>query len=298
MTQGNIEAAWILNERWEDARRLLRAISSKGRSIDEVEFVEPSINPVNAWLPLRHATYNPLQHALKLEWKNPADASRTALRYAGRSFSLDDKTHVHPFHLVDGISWLETRKRGGGATDGCCPIDVPVELLPACKKAEMERTPEDWLRMLGTVSAEGDDAESRSDISRGKPEQGPGAGFKWSERVRDLAGKMRYLVETLRDESLNSTEKQWLLKLFDHIYDTHDPSAISSEEHEQVWRAWVRLELWHAAKNLSTVAPSRRDRAGWRERTQRLRRRLRITKLPPAIRSQLRVTIKALEEAI
>ncbi len=71
-TQCNIEAAWIFNERWEDARRLLRTIGSKGRSINDAEFVAPSVNRVNAWMPLRHATYDPLHHTLRLEWRNPA----------------------------------------------------------------------------------------------------------------------------------------------------------------------------------------------------------------------------------
>ena len=100
------------------------------------------------------------------------DARRTVLRYAGRPFSLDDETRIQPFRLIDSISWLVTRKRGGGAVDGRRPIDVPVELFPACKKALTEQTPEDWLRMLGTVSAEGDYAESRRDVSRGKKDQG------------------------------------------------------------------------------------------------------------------------------
>jgi len=151
--------------------------------------------------------------------------------------------------------------------------------------------------MLGAVSAEGDYAGRKGDESNRKTEQGSAAGFKWSERVRDVAGKMRYLEETLCDENLNSIDKKWLLKLFSRIYNSHDPSAVSDNGHEQVWRAWVRLELWHAAKKLSNVAPSRSDRAGWQAQTKRLRRGLRIETLPSEVQSQLRVTIEALGKA-
>jgi hypothetical protein len=189
-----------------------------------------------------------------------------------------------------------THKRGGDGVDGCCPIDVPVELLPACNDVVTERSPEDWLSMLGAVSSEGNYDVPRGDVSKGKNEHGFGTGFKWSERVRDLAAKMRYVEETLCDENLNSIDKRWLLKLFEQIYHSHDASAIADNDHEQVWRAWVRLELGHVAKKLSNIAPSRSDRAGWRAQSKRLRRGLRIATLPSEIRSQLRVTIEALGE--
>ena len=104
---------------------------------------------------------------------------------------------------------------------------------------------------------------------------------------------MRYFEGELGDDMLNSVEREWLLKLFLHVYDSHDPSEIPST-HEQIWRVWVRLELWHAAEHLATTSTTKTDRALWRARAQRLRRRLGVSRLSPAIRSQMRVAVKAL----
>jgi len=292
---GNVEVAWILDERWADARRLLRAIASKGRAIDDAEFVEPSMDRVTAWMPLRRATYDPLHRALRVEWKDAADARRTDLRYAERSVSLDNGTLAQSFALVDGISWLVTRKHGGGAVDGCCPIDIPVELLPACVQIGTDRTPEEWLRMLGAVLAKGEDDSGRNGVSPGEVEPNQGKTFEWSERVRDLAARMRYIEKTFCDKTLNPVEEQWQLRLFQRIFDSHDPAVIVNA-HEQVWRVWVRLELWLVARNLSTSTASRRDRASWRERARRLRRGLGIATVPSALRPQLRAAAKAMGE--
>lgn len=104
---------------------------------------------------------------------------------------------------------------------------------------------------------------------------------------------MRYLESKLGSETLNSVERDWLLKLFLHIYDSHDPSAIANN-HEQVWRVWVRLELWQAAENLARTSRTKTDRALWQERARRLRRHLGVTTLSRRIRSQVRVAVKAL----
>ena len=147
--------------------------------------------------------------------------------------------------------------------------------------------------MLGAVSADGQELGSRDITKRGEAELDPSEGFKWSERVRDLAARMRYLVDALGDETLTSVEREWLLRLFHHIHDSHDPSAFAST-HEQVWRVWVRMELWQAAESLTTSSTDRTERARWRERAHRLRRRLGVSRLSPALRSQMRVAVKAL----
>ena len=291
-SHGNVESAWIFDERWQDAKRIFRGLGSKARLIDDADFEEPPMSRVAAWMPLRRATYDPLQRELRVEWKEADDARRTIVRYAGHPLSLGHDG-CHNFALVNGIGWLVTRKRDGGAAEGCCPIEVPVELLPACQTDATKRTPEEWLRMLGAVSADGIEIGSRDTTKHGEGKLDPSGGFEWSERVRDLAARMRYIEGALGDEALNSVEREWLLKLFLHIYDSHDPSAIMGT-HEQIWRAWVRLELWRAAENLATTSTTKTDRALWRARAQRLRRRLGVSRLSPAIRSQMRDAVRAL----
>jgi hypothetical protein len=294
--RGNIEAAWILDERWKHVKGLLGMLGSKGRSIDDAEFVEPSLNSINTWMPLRGATYDPIHRILRVEWKDSSDGRRTVLRYADKQLALDSGIFVRPFDLVDGIAWLVTHKRGGGEADGCCPIDIPVELLPACRKNEIERTPEEWLKMLGAVSEDGDDAEGRKDTAGRKGNHVPAERFSWSERVRDLAARMRYIEEALceKTDALTSVEREWLCKLVQQIFAAHEPSAIVG--HEQVWRAWVRLEICHAAENISANAPSPRERANWRSRAKRLKKGIGISKLPPIVQKQGRLARRTLGE--
>lgn len=291
-SSGNVESAWILDERWQDAKPIFRALGSRVWSIDDAEFVEPLIDQVEAWMPLRRAIYDPLQRELRVDWTDAADARKTAVRYAGRTLSLG-RHGCRNFELVDGVGWLVTRKRGGGAAEGFCPIEIPVELLPACQHGAPERSPEDWLRMLGAVSADRLELGTRGTTRHGEGEVDPGAGFKWSERVRDLAARMRYLEGALRDVTVNSVEREWLLKLFLQIFDSHDPSAVASL-HAQIWRVWVRIEMWHVAASLSTKSATRRDRALWRDRMRSLRRRLGLSSLTPALRSQMQTAVKAL----
>ncbi len=295
-SRGNVETAWILDTRWKKARRFLRTLGSSTCSLADAEFVEPSIVRVNAWMPLRYATYDPLRYTLRVEWKNASDRGHTLLRYAGKPFLLDDGTQAHPFKLKDGISWLVTRKRGGGAVDGCCPIDVPVELLPACSNSARERTPEEWLAMLGAVWAEGVAVGGEKGTGGGGNGQSLDSKFRWSELVRDLASRMRYIQETFYDETLNSVERKRLLELFQHIYDSYDPSACTRAS-DRVWRGWVRVELWHTAKVLSRLAPSKKERANWRSRSRRLRRAMRMASFDPVVRKQLRILTRTLEEA-
>ncbi len=297
MRSGNIESAWIFNERWKNAKQLIRPIGSKKCLIDNAEFIPPEMNLVKTWMPLHLATYDPLRCELKIEWKKKDEALLTDLYYANnpKPLAFSPNNCVRHFHLVEGICWLLTRKRGGGAVDGCCPINVPVEAFPACKDDAKERTPEEWLRMLGVVWTEGKEVNKKSSPSFKKEFPDPVIGFRWSKRVRDLAARIRYIDDTLRDEKLNMDERQWLTNLFLHIYDTHDPSK-SNNIHEQIWRAWVRLELSHAAKKLSTSALTRIDRNSWLKRSKRMQQGMGIATLPSAIQRQFRAARKALED--
>ncbi len=290
-SRGNIESAWILDENWSGARRLFRGLASKACTIDDVEFEEPRLTQIDAWMPLRRASYDPLSRTLRIEWKAPAAASRTELRYAGHPVSLD-RDACHGFDLIDGVSWIVTNKRGGGA-QGCCPIEVPVELLPACESGVQERSPDDWLKLLGAVSSNAAGTGAREAIKHGDSQLDPARGFEWSERVRDLTARMRYFDTALTDPALPAVEREWLHNLFGHIYDSHDPQG-AEHSPERVWRLWVRLELWQAAERLAIGAATKTNRALWRENASGMRRHFGLSRLPPSLRSQMRATIKAL----
>jgi len=297
VSSSNIEVAWFFEKRWRKVERFLSSLGTRKCSIDDIhQFVPPLIDRKSVWMPLRRATFDPLKRKLQVEWEDAADANRTVLRYAGKTLALVDKVHVQPFQLIDGIGWLETRKRGGGTRAGCCPIEIPVELLPACKNNAVERTPDEWLKMLGAISEDGVGSDNRSDLAKHENEKTFGARFEWSDRVRDLAARMRYLEGALIEKTIASVEQQWLHKLFQHIYDAHDLGA-TSDVKDQIWRSWVRIELWHAARRISHRVPSGQEQAIWRKRAKRLRRRLSIAKLPTEIQSQFLVTIKALGDA-
>jgi hypothetical protein len=294
--RGNIELAWILDTRWQDTKQLLHALGSKGRPIADAEFIEPSLDHVNTWMPLRGAVYDPLHRRLKLDWKQASDKPCTALRYADCAVSATVEGLVQPFDLVDGIAWLVTHRRGGGSADGFCPIEVPVDLLPACTNLPMERTPEDWLKLLGSISAEPVDGIGRKHSTNGKGKPIQDTPFPWSERVRDLAAHMRYVTNAFCQDTLNPVEKTLLLKLVEHIYDEHDPHSVPFSDNE-AWRAWLRLELWQTAKKLSVEALLKQDRESWRRQARRLRRRIKPGKLSPDLGSQFSIVLKALGDS-
>ena len=279
VSHGNIECGWVCDERWQEAKRIFHGLGSKVRSLAEAEFVPPQISCIDAWMPLRMARYDPLRRELQIVWKNTDDVRRTTVRYADRPISMGHEVCSN-FDLFDGIGWLTTHKRGGGVSPGRCPIEVPVELLPACEGTQEERSPEEWLKMLGALWTDELLVGCRPIAKRGKSDLQRNGGFQWSERVRDLAARMRYLKNKLTDQTLNSVERSWLLNLFSHIYDSHNP-VVTSSTHEQIWRMWVRVELWHAAENIAAVAATKTDRSFWSKRARRLRRNLGISKLPP-----------------
>ena len=115
--------------------------------------------------------------------------------------------------------------------------------------------------------------------------------------IRDLAARIRYLTDAFVDESLNSVERGWLLKLLFQIYESHDPGGVP-DNHEQIWRLWVRIELWRAADSLTELAGKKPERAEWVVLARRLRRRLGISNLPPSLRSQAHLVVRALRERV
>lgn len=294
--RANVETSWILELRAKAARRFLRELGRETCSLADADFTDPKIKPSKTWNPLEKAVYDPVKRTLRLSWRSEQEARATILTYAGKALALTDLGVHRNFGLVDDVAWLVTTKRRGEELPGCCPIEVPVAVLPACRGGTLERSPEDWLRLLGATSSE---AAPRI----GKKGEGSTAGraleaddFEWSERVRDLTARTRFLVDSLSNEDAIATEREWLLKLLQQIYDAHDPAA-AAEGQDEVWRSWVRVELWQAAEQLGSIVASRRERQAWRLRASRLKKGIVGPACEPTVRAQLQTLVRALGRA-
>ena len=149
--------------------------------------------------------------------------------------------------------------------------------------------------MMGALSSDAGETGTRKTEKQSDARLDPTRGFEWSERVRDLSARMRYFEAALGDDALTSVEKEWLVKLLQQIYNSHDPKE-AAHLHDGVWRVWVRLELWQAAEHLATSFQSKAGRKIWHQRAARMRRSLCLSSLSPMLRSQMRVAIKALRE--
>jgi hypothetical protein len=147
--------------------------------------------------------------------------------------------------------------------------------------------------MLGTEFSYGSELVTRTKSRLGVKDTGPNQGYRWSERVRDLSARLRYLEAELGNESLGASEREWFLKLIHHIRDSHDPGK-AENPHEAVWRMWVRVELWQAAERLAAGSTRKKDRDHWESISARMRRRLGLADLSPLIRSQMDAMIGAL----
>lgn len=294
ITRGNIETAWILDKRWEDVKPFFRAIGAKKSFITDIKFDKPKISVIGSWSPLRRAIYDPLHRTLKLEWKKITYIRNTIVQYAGHNVQVTGETEIKPFDLIDEICWLNTRERGGSKKTGFCPIEIPVEELPACGSEAIERTPEDWLRLLGAMQGEALQKHSGCPRCMGGGGAMSTTEFVWSTRVRDLASRIRFLQSEFNDDNLNSNEEKWYKKLIEQIFTSHDPTGTENED-EQVWRVWVRLEFWRLALMLSRQGTSPLKRTYWRQSALKLRRTLGFHQLPPVVKRQYKRVLAAIE---
>jgi hypothetical protein len=210
---GNVETAWITTLPWDVVRPLLKRIAARTYRVKELKFEAPVMELDKVWMPLRSAVFDPMRHTLSLDWFRPADAAGTLLYYCGARLDIGNPAIIGDFELKDAICWLETRSRRGDRKAGKVPIEIPVDVLPACEGGMPPRTPEDWLRLLGECSA----APGRSPLS-GPKVTGTGAapdhesmGFPSSEKVRDLAARMRYLQRTVLELPGSSTGQSWMV---------------------------------------------------------------------------------------
>ena len=294
ITRGNIETAWIIDKRWEDVKPFFRTIGSKKVFITEVKFDKPRIIATGAWTPLRKAKYDPLHRTLRLEWKRKEYIRNTIIQYAGHKIGLSGESEIKPFNLIDEICWLNTRERRGSKKTGFCPIEILLDELPACDSKAIERSPEDWLRLLGAMQGESLQKNGGHPCCIGAAETIPSTDFAWSNRVRDLSSRIRFLQNEFNDENLNTNEERWYRKLIEQIFTSHDPSD-TKDENEKVWRVWVRLEFWRLALKLSEQSSSLLKRKYWRLTARKLRNKLGLQQLPHIVQKQYKMVLTAME---
>lgn len=292
VSRGNVEMAWIVDKPWKDVKPLFKSIQSKSLKYEELIFVKPTIKSASLWQPLKQAIYDPLQRTLKLEWIRPEESIKTALRYAGNYIKVMND-EVKPFDLVDGLCSL-TMHNIADKRSGLFPIEIPPEDLPACGPVTTERTPDDWLKLLGILNA-----DIRRQFEGGQHKSSNTTtttiGYEWSSRVRDLSARMRYVADVLSDERASEIDEKRNINLLKKIFAEHDPMHAESVT-EKVWRVWVRLELWRLAMQMSGSL-SKTKRLRWQAITSKWKYGLGVKQLPLPIQKQVQAVRKALESA-
>jgi hypothetical protein len=286
--RGNVETAWMFDLPWNAIQHtLFEPLRGKDYSLEEVEFEAPEINRRPVWMPLKQATYSPFTRELEVEWLSGEFIKETELRYGKRRLRYESDVFQN-FSLIDGMACLVTRNRGGGFEDGYCPIFIAPDELPAFDGTPFERTPDEWLAMMGGL-----DGLPESGVinrtRRGKQKERSASHFEWSSKVRDLASRTEYFKNAMLDPTSSPVERAYLLKLFQQIFEAHAPDS-HLDVLERVWRGWVRLELWLAAENLAKAVP-RREREEWQQRSKLLVRS--VTKgLPEALLPQWQAAVR------
>ncbi|GAB7526785.1 hypothetical protein [Paraburkholderia sp. 2C] len=291
-SSGNVECAWIFDAVWEKIHAMLfDPLQTKGVPLDEVEFQPPEINRNKVWMPLKSAIYEPFKRELRIEWVSSEAASSTELRYARKVVKVARGTCSN-FDLAEGEACLVTHKRGGGYEVGYFPIFIEPEQLPACEEVTTDPAPEDWLAMMGAMTGRGLPGTKWKIAKRSKGDEQSRCDFQWSDRVRELASRIRYFERSMLEPTTPGLERTYLTRLLDHIFDVHAPAA-GADEIEKVWHAWVRLELWQAAEALAARVRGN-ERTRWQQRSKRFCSGI-AKGLPVHLRPQFRVAIEQLK---
>lgn len=277
--RANVELAREFTVHWKDLDRLLRPLGRRFKPLSDCSFEPPQSITAAGWHVLRSATYHPLRRELELEWRRPEYAQHTLLFYAGEKLAAPAEGNVKRFVIHDGELRIETVSRMNATRRSWCPIVIPIEsrLALAGLPEQGEPPPEWWLAQLGALPT------SRT-VRNGETKSGTGgspdgkASFPLSQRVRDLADRMRYAIAVITDRDAGrATRVAGHLELLEKIFDVHDPSA-ASDSAERTWRLWVRLEVVQALVQATTG----RNGGGRKARKLRegLRRRLLAVDLP------------------
>jgi hypothetical protein len=285
--RANVELARELSLRWKDIDQLLRPLGRKFKPLSECVFDPPLPIITSGWHALNSATYYPLRQKLELDWRRPEYARQTRLYYAGSELRVSANARASGLGIRNGELRLKSVCRENPARWSWCPIVIPYEsrLALADLPEEGDPPPEWWLAQLGALPT----------VRSGERTGGQGMGtapsdpetFALGQRVRDLAERMRYAMDAIRnDDSTGSNRAGAHLDLLERIFDAHEPAKVR-EPLEQAWRIWVRLEI---AETVTLAIAGRRAGQGKARRLRaELKRRLSSTNVPKALSQQWQV---------
>ncbi|BAU49570.1 hypothetical protein SVA_3022 [Sulfurifustis variabilis] len=277
--RANVELAREFAVRWKEVDGLLRPLGRRFKPLSECAFEPPQSITTAGWHALKSATYHPFRRELELEWRTPEYAQLTWLFYAGKKLAVPAEGNVKGFVIRNADLRLETVSRMNATRRSWCPIVIPIEsrLALAELPEQGEPPPEWWLAQLGALPTARAvrNGETNSGTARSPDGQ---ASFLLSQRVRDLADRMRYAIAVITDSGAGRAARATgHLDLLEKIFDVHD-SAAASDPTERTWRLWVRLEVVQALIQATTG----RNGGGRKARNLRddLRRRLSAVDLP------------------
>ncbi len=260
----NVETAWIADVKASALAAFLDGLDvGESRPLEGLRFEPPRHQSETVWSALSCAVLDPVTRTLSLTWVDGMGRQNTDVFYGRRRLEVRADNYVHAFVLDAAHGAVTTRpKKGvrvsaapkGRIVPGYCPVDMALaeRILLGAVAAEM--SPEDWLALLGADPGRGvglcGEASSQQAARTARTRTGA---FAPSERVRDLAGRLRHTLERFRLEPWSAAEHEASFRVLRGIFASHDPASGDLATGDRIWRAWVRAEIVrfaaHAAKD-------------------------------------------------
>jgi hypothetical protein len=259
----NVETAWIVDVQESKLETFLDTLEAgAGRPFEALRFQPPESVREVAWAALDHAIFDPLTKTLSLTWSDGHSSEDTHVFCGARRLVVASGDRVKPFAYDSVHGHVTTRPKAGARTTGDgkrivpghCPIEVSLEDRIFLGADAEDMTPTDWLALLGCDPGRTGEGPPGPSGKNGKGVDAKKMAFGISDRVRDLAARLRYVLGHLRVEPWSSMDRDATYKILRGVFESHDPREASVDE-EQVWRAWVRAEV------VSFAAAAARDRA-------------------------------------
>jgi hypothetical protein len=299
----NVEVAWIADVKASSLTPFIEMLDAgQGWSLDAVRFEPPTRSSEKVWAVLSNAVLEQSTGRLRLTWLDGHGRDDTDVIYGKRRLSVRPDGCVHDFEMDDVHGGLTTKPaRGtrikGRVIPGHCPIEVPLVDQILLGTFDEDSTPEDWLKLLGADPGGGGQrnggVEKRKQLSDGarKP-----TAFGASDKVRDLAARLRHTYQRLTVDLWSDADRDATLRVLKGIFDSHKPGERGLSAEEQVWRAWVRVELVQFLTSAAKEPEVRRAHlaAPLRELAREFKKNLEIRGLPSVVQKQLRLLVQGL----
>lgn len=293
----NIEVAWIADINGSRLDSFLEHLNvGEGRRLSTLRFEPPKRSSEHVWSALSRVVFDPAKRTLFLTWIDAHDRNDTDVFYGKRRLPVDLENQIHAFQLDAVHGALSTKpkllekKVLPQVVPGYCPIEVPLAEQMLIGTFDPAMTAEDWLSLLGS--------DPNNELARNGPLRADGSSqrslrntdtFVPSERVRDLASRLRYALMRLRLPFWSDAERDTTLRILEGIFESHEPNAPNLAVEQRIWRGWVRAEL---VQFLTTAGRDREVRnqrlSPLLKKIERdLRKRLDLRLLPPTAQKQL-----------